>query len=149
MSNLLTPRSRTPSRASTPIPGPSPSRLAPPVVQPVPSVSNLRRVYSQGPGASSALQTPISTSPPNTTVLSPESVGSSASSAMNVEGPSAFLRPELESDIETIDGDQASMSGQDESRALDEESRKHLREQLRQTLNKRESHGGEYEKSNI
>lgn len=63
---------------------------------------------------------------------------------MNIEGPSRFIVSEIESDTETIDGDQGSLSGLAESRLMDEESRRNLREQLRQTLNKKESHGGEY-----
>ncbi|KAH9950658.1 trafficking protein Mon1-domain-containing protein [Amylocystis lapponica] len=132
-----TPRSRTPSRAGTPVAVPSPSRLAPPLVQPSPSVSPYR-VYSQAP---SVLQTPTSISPPRSDMThgTHEGADSSASSILNTELSEGMLIQDPEAEVDTTDGEQATASGHVESHAGDEESKKSLRDQLRRTLNKKES----------
>ncbi|KAL6303478.1 trafficking protein Mon1-domain-containing protein [Sparassis latifolia] len=132
-----TPRSRRPSRVGTPTTGPSPSRLAPPVIRPAPSVSPYR-VYSRG---SSALQTPVSASPPDDALSHGvhEAVSSSSSSCLTVDMSEGILVQESEVEAETADAERVDATGHVESRAGDEESKKNLRETLRQTLNKKES----------
>ncbi|KAI0670861.1 trafficking protein Mon1-domain-containing protein [Trametes maxima] len=129
-----TPRSspsRLPSRSSTPVPGRSPSRLAPPLVRPAPSVSSLR-VYSHG---SSAVHSPSSISPPG--AATPKREGGETSSTHSVTEGILIQEPDVE--VEIMDGEQGNASGQVDSRAGDEESKKNLRDQLRRTLSKKES----------
>ncbi|KAH9891571.1 trafficking protein Mon1-domain-containing protein [Cubamyces lactineus] len=123
--------SRVPSRSSTPVPGRSPSRLALPVIRPAPSVSSLR-VYSHG---SSVVHSPVSISPPGTST--PRREGGESSSASSVTEGILVKEPDVE--VETIDGEQGNASGSLDSCARDEESKKHLRDQLRRTLSKKES----------
>ncbi|KAI0917319.1 hypothetical protein AcW1_007466 [Taiwanofungus camphoratus] len=136
MSN--TPRSRTPSRVGTPISSPSPSRLAPPLVRPSPAVSPYR-VYSHG--TSSMSQTPISDSPPNDGLVHGRREGGDSSASSAMEATEDMLVQEPDAEVDAMDGDQGSVSGRVESRSADEESKKNLREQLRRTLNKKESYG--------
>ncbi|KAI0365723.1 DUF254-domain-containing protein [Pilatotrama ljubarskyi] len=124
--------SRVPSRSSTPVPGRSPSRLAPPLIRPAPSVSSLR-VFSHG---SSVVHTPVSISPPGTATPQQEGGGESSSASSVKEG---ILIQEPDAEVEIIDGDQGNASGLVDSRAGDEESKRSLRDQLRRTLSKKES----------
>ena len=124
--------SRVPSRSGTPVPGRSPSRLASrSAVPPMPSVSNLR-VYSYGASTSA-------THPPDSPSGPPEPGDTSSGSSM-VEG---ILVQEQDADVDIIDGEQGSAAGLVQSPAGNEESKKSLREQLRRTLSKKESFGGE------
>lgn len=132
-----TPRSRTPSRVGTPIPG-VPSRLVPPQLRSAPSVSSLR-VFSHG--TPSAMQTPLSGSPPNPDRL-PEGEGL-PSPAMNPESTDGILIQEPDVEVETIDGERGTVSGHMESNASDEEAKRNLREHLRRTLTDQEGSGGE------
>ncbi|CAL1713268.1 unnamed protein product [Somion occarium] len=127
-----TPRSRTPSRAGTPIPGAVPARLVPPTLRSAPSVSSLR-VFSHG--APSAVHTPISGSPPSRLGEG----DSSASSAINVEATEGILIQESEVEVETIDGEEGTVSGHMESTATDEEAKRSLREHLRRTLSEQDT----------
>ncbi|KAI0333661.1 DUF254-domain-containing protein [Cubamyces sp. BRFM 1775] len=122
---------RVPSRSTTPVPGRSPSRLALPVIRPAPSVSSLR-VYSHG---SSVVHSPVSISPPGTST--PRREGGESSSASSVAEGILVKEPDIE--VETIDGEQGNAAGPLDSHARDEESKKHLRDQLRRTLSKKES----------
>ncbi|KAH9850115.1 trafficking protein Mon1-domain-containing protein [Lenzites betulinus] len=122
--------SRVPSRSSTPVPGRSPARLAPPLIRPAPSVSSLR-VYSHG----SSVHSPVSTSPPDTAIPSREGDAESSASSV-VEG---ILIQEPDADVDTIDGEQGNATGLVDSNANDEDSKKTLRDQLRRTLSKKES----------
>ncbi|KAI0823924.1 trafficking protein Mon1-domain-containing protein [Trametes gibbosa] len=124
--------SRVPSRSSTPVPGRSPARLAPPLVRPAPSVSSLR-VYSHG---SSVAQSPIHVSPPDTAVSGREGGGESSSTSSVAEG---ILVQEPDVEVDTIDGEQGNATGLMDSPANDEDSKKNLRDQLRRTLSKKES----------
>lgn len=126
--------SRVPSRSSTPVPGRSPARLAPPLIRPAPSVSSLR-VYSHG---SSVVHTPVSVSPPGTTT--PKQDGGESSSASSITEGILIREPDAE--VDTIDGEQGNASGLVDSRAGDEDSKKNLRDQLRRTLSKKESFTG-------
>ncbi|CCM03516.1 uncharacterized protein FIBRA_05650 [Fibroporia radiculosa] len=134
MSALNTPRSRTPSRVGTPVP--SPSRLAPPSVRPAPLVSS--RVYSHG--TTSALQTPGGGSPSNDLPTHGRHEGgeSSASSVTNVDilASEGMLVQEPDAEVDTIDGEPVPVT-----HSGDEESKQHLREQLRRTLATKESSG--------
>ncbi|KAL1950355.1 hypothetical protein VTO73DRAFT_5479 [Trametes versicolor] len=123
--------SRVPSRSTTPVPGRSPARLAPPLIRPAPSVSSLR-VYSHG---SSSVHTPVSVSPPGTTTPKQDG-GESSSASSTTEG---ILIREPDAEVDTIDGEQGNASGLVDSRAGDEDSKKNLRDQLRRTLSKKES----------
>ena len=130
-----TPPSRVPSRAGTPVPGRSPSRMAsPPVVPPVPSLSNLR-VYSHG-SATSATNTPSASGSPSGRMER----GNSSSASSVAEG---ILFQEPDADVDVIDGEQGSAAGLVESHAGNDESKKNLRDQLRRTLSKKESFTGE------
>lgn len=126
--------SRAPSRSSTPVPGRSPARLAPPLIRPAPSVSSLR-VYSHG---SSVVHTPVSVSPPGT--ATPKQDGGESSSASSITEGILIREPDAE--VDTIDGEQGNASGLVDSRAGDENSKKNLRDQLRRTLSKKESFTG-------
>ncbi|KAI9058311.1 DUF254-domain-containing protein [Trametes sanguinea] len=121
--------SRVPSRSSTPVPGRSPSRLAP-IIRPAPSVSSLR-VYSHG---SSVVHSPVSISPPG--AATPRREGESSSASSVTEG---ILIQEPEADVDTVDGEQGNATGLVESRAGDEASKRQLRDQLRRKLSKKES----------
>ncbi|KAI0648130.1 trafficking protein Mon1-domain-containing protein [Trametes meyenii] len=123
--------SRLPSRSSTPVPGRSPSRLAPPLVRPAPSVSSLR-VYSHG---SSVMHSPTSMSSPGT--ATPRREGGESSSTPSIT--ESILIQEPDAEVEIMDGEQGNASGQVDTRAGDEESKKNLRDQLRRTLSKKES----------
>ncbi|OSD07264.1 DUF254-domain-containing protein [Trametes coccinea BRFM310] len=123
--------SRVPSRSSTPVPGRSPSRLAP-IIRPAPSVSSLR-VYSHG---SSVVHSPVSISPTGAATPRREGGGESSSASSVTEG---ILIQEPEADVDTVDGEQGNATGLVESRAGDEASKRQLRDQLRRTLSKKES----------
>lgn len=141
MSTPNTPRSRTPSRVGTPIS--ALSRLAPPqLARPVPSAPS--RVYSHG--ATSGLQTPVSDSPQPDAYGPREGASSSASSALTIETPIAegMLVQEVDVEVDVVDGEQGTINGRMDARAGDEESKQHLREQLRRTLNRKESSNGGY-----
>ena len=131
-----TPRSRTPSRVGTPIPGGAPSRLVPPQIRSAPSISSLR-VFSHS--TPSALQTPLSGSPPNRTAEM-EGLSSPVIRPDSVEG---ILIQEPEVEVETIDGERGTVSGHMESNAPEEEAKRNLREHLRRTLTDQEGSGGE------
>lgn len=134
MSPPTTPRSRTPSRVGTPLP--ALSRLAP-LARPAPSVSS--RVHSHG--TTSSIQTPTSDYSRLDAMVhgSHEGASSSASSALTVEAPTPEGMLVQEVDVEVIDGEQGTASAIPTPRGNDEESKQHLREQLRRTLNKKES----------
>ncbi|OSX59875.1 hypothetical protein POSPLADRAFT_1035388 [Postia placenta MAD-698-R-SB12] len=68
-----------------------------------------------------------------------EGASSSASSALTVEAPTPEGMLVQEVDVEVIDGEQGTASAIPTPRGNDEESKQHLREQLRRTLNKKES----------
>lgn len=68
-----------------------------------------------------------------------EGASSSASSALTVEAPTPEGMLVQEVDVEVIDGKQGTASAIPTPRGNDEESKQHLREQLRRTLNKKES----------
>jgi hypothetical protein len=139
----LTPRSRTPSRTGTPIPGRSPSRLVVPhTLRPTHSLSNLH-VHSHGsPSAMSAtLPTTLPTQSASVTAHATpptnHELDSSASSVDNVEG---ILVQENDVDVDTIDDEEGNAVGYI---AADPESKQNLRDQLRRTLSKRQSNAGE------
>lgn len=120
--------SRAPSRSGTPLPRRSPAGFSSPsVVRSVSSASSLR-IQSHG---SSAAQSHTSGSPTNR----PDGVESSSSSSL-AEG---ILIQEPDAEVDLVDGEQGNASGIVESRAGNEESKKNLREQLRRTLNRKES----------
>ncbi|EED82311.1 predicted protein [Postia placenta Mad-698-R] len=74
-----------------------------------------------------------------------EGASSSASSALTVEAPTPEGMLVQEVDVEVIDGKQGTASAIPTPRGNDEESKQHLREQLRRTLNKKESsHADQY-----
>lgn len=135
-------RSRTSSRAGTPLPqATTPARLIPPVLHSAPSLSSLR-VYSHAP-------TPISMSPPQPAppalgTGTESSIPSSAASVVNVplDSPAeGILVPEPELEVEIVQGNATGrMDG--ESVLGDEEAKKNLREQLRRTLSQKTDHGG-------
>ncbi|KZT12073.1 DUF254-domain-containing protein [Laetiporus sulphureus 93-53] len=129
MSTPNTSLSRASSRAGTPIS--SPSRLAPPQVQPAPSVYS--RVYSHG--TTSTLSVPTSGHP-----SSELRVHSSSSSSLNVDSSVAgsMLIEDPDPDLEPADGEAESHNERHNSHAEDEESKQQLREQLRHTLSMRE-----------
>ncbi|KAI8971160.1 trafficking protein Mon1-domain-containing protein [Trametes punicea] len=122
--------SRVPSRSSTPVPGRSPSRLAPQVIRLASSVSSLR---VQG---SSVVHSPVSISPSGTATPRREGGGES-SSASSVTG--IILVQEPDAKVEIIGGEEGNANGSVESPAADEESKRHLRDQLRRTLSKKQS----------
>ncbi|KAH8104565.1 trafficking protein Mon1-domain-containing protein [Cristinia sonorae] len=129
-----TPRSRTPSRVGTPIritggTSGSPSRLIPPVprLHSAPSVSSLR-VHSAG--YNSTIQTPISTSPPNSSIHG----DSSSSSAVNVNQTEGILIQEPEVEVEATSGEDGTAGAHIENTALDDVARRQLRDHLRRTL---------------
>jgi len=132
-----TPRSRTSSRVGTPIP--ALSRLTPSHGRPAPSVPS--RIHSHG--STSAVQTPITDSPPADVLAHGphESAGSSASSALTVEtqATEGMLIQETDAEVEIISGEQGTASGRLDAHAGDEQSKQYLREQLRRTLNKESS----------
>lgn len=66
---------------------------------------------------------------------------SASSSILNPNLPEGMLIQEPDADVETTDAD---VSGHVESHAGDEESKKNLRDQLRRTLNKKDSRAGEH-----
>lgn len=119
-----TPRSRTPSRVGAPIViGPSPARLIPPNSHSAPSVSSFR-VYSHG---NSAVPTPLSSSPP-------QAASSSSSSTIYTEPTRGVLIQEPDAEVDTIDGEQGTVTGHIESSIPDEEARKSLRDNLRKAI---------------
>ncbi|KAK7690019.1 hypothetical protein QCA50_006663 [Cerrena zonata] len=126
-----TPRSRTPSRVGTPVPGGAPPRLVPPQLRSAPSVSSLR-VFSHG--TTSAMQTPLSGSPPSR-------MEGLSSPPMNSERAEGILIQEPEVEVETIDGERGTVSGHMESSASDEDTKRNLREHLRRTLTEQEGSG--------
>ncbi|KAI0702261.1 trafficking protein Mon1-domain-containing protein [Cytidiella melzeri] len=130
-------RSRTPSRAGTPLPQAStPSRLIPPVLHSAPSLSSLR-VYSHVPP-------PISVSPPHIQVPAlgtgtESSIPSSAASVANIalDSPAeGILVPEPEVEVEVVQGNATGRMDEDGT-VGDEDAKKNLREQLRRTLTKK------------
>ncbi|EPQ54568.1 DUF254-domain-containing protein [Gloeophyllum trabeum ATCC 11539] len=126
-----TPRSRTPSRVGTPVPGGSPSRLvlAPPL-RPTHSLTNLR-VYSKS-SSSGASSSSHSTSPSTTPI---------AISAVNTPPPGnaeGILVTEAEAEPD-VEESEAIGIGRVASPAGDEDSKKNLRDHLRQTLSYRQS----------
>ncbi|KAI0345876.1 hypothetical protein BDW22DRAFT_923141 [Trametopsis cervina] len=131
-------RSRTPSRAGTPLPqATSPSRLIPPVLHSAPSLSSLK-VYSHAP-------TPVSVSPPSVGEQFfgtgfESSIPSSAASVANVplDAPEGILIPEPEVEVEVMQGNVSGYMG--DSATGDEEAKKNLREQLRRTLSQKTDH---------
>lgn len=87
-------------------------------------------------------QTPISDSPPNDGLVHGRREGGDSSASSAMEATEDMLVQEPDAEVDAMDGDQGSVSGRVESRSADEESKKNLREQLRRTLNKKESYGG-------
>lgn len=72
-----------------------------------------------------------------------EGISSSASSVLNLEVPTPdmiVIAPEAE--VGTLSSEQSSISGHTATHPGDEESKKHLRDQLRRTLSRKESFGG-------
>ncbi|KAI0725621.1 trafficking protein Mon1-domain-containing protein [Fomitopsis betulina] len=139
-----TPRSRTPSRVGTPIP--ALSRLTPPSVRPAPLISS--RVYSHG--STSAAPAPVLDLSPADILAhgAHEGISSSASSVLNIEVPTPdmiVITPEA--DVGTLSSEQSSISGHTATHPGDEESKQHLRDQLRRTLNQRESFGERHSRS--
>jgi len=135
----LTSRSRTPSRAGTPIPGRSPSHLVVPhTLRPTHSLSNLH-VHSHGsPSAMSATLPAQSTSvTAHATPSTNHELDSSASSVDNIEG---ILVQEADTDVDTVDDEERNAVGYI---AADPGSKQNLRDQLRRTLSKRQSNTGE------
>lgn len=138
----FTPRSRTPSRAGTPLPTRSPSRLVVPALRPTHSLSNLH-VHSRGTPAaplpttstSVTAQTTYATAQLSTNVSNQE-LDSSASSMVDAEG---ILVQEVDAEVDTNDGEDAVAVGYV---ATEEGSKKNLRDQLRRTLSKRPSNAG-------
>lgn len=139
MSVPSTPRSRTPSRVGTPIPGLS--RLTPPSVRPAPSISS--RVYSHG--STSTVPAPVLDLAPVDILAhgSHEGISSSASSVLNLEAPTPdMIVTTPEAEVGTLSSEQSSISGHTATRSGDEESKQQLRAQLRRTLSRKESFGG-------
>ena len=142
VSMSLTPRSGTPSRAGTPLPTRSPSRLVVPTLRPTHSLSNLH-VHSRGAPAaplpttstSVTAQITLATPQPSASVSNQE-LDSSASSIVDAEG---ILVQEVDAGVDTNDGEDAVAVGYV---ATDEGSKKNLRDQLRRTLTKRLSNLG-------
>ena len=138
----FTPRSGTPSRAGTPIPTLSPSRLVVPALRPTHSLSNLH-VHSRGAPA-----VPLSTTTTSVTAqitvatpqlsasVSNQELDSSASSMVDAEG---ILVQEVDAEVDTNDVEDTVAIGYV---ATDEGSKKNLRDQLRRTLSKRPSNPG-------
>ncbi|KAH9936335.1 trafficking protein Mon1-domain-containing protein [Fomitopsis serialis] len=140
MSGPGTPRSRTPSRVGTPIPGLS--RLTPPSVRPAPLISS--RVYSHG--STSTVPTPVlDLAPIDILAHDPhEGASSSASSFLNLEAPTPeMLVTTPEAEVVTIASDQSSVSGRTATRPTEENSKQRLRDQLRRTLSRKESFGAD------
>ncbi|KDQ62528.1 hypothetical protein JAAARDRAFT_189835 [Jaapia argillacea MUCL 33604] len=128
-----TPRSRKPSRAGTPIPGAAPSRLNPPL-RPTHSLSSLQvytRKASSTPPSPGPIQFPSSTSQLD--------VGSSASSVINMDVSEGILVPEADVEVDTVEGEEGSAIGRVAAPSADEDSKKHLRDQLRRTLSNKGS----------
>ncbi|KAI0074029.1 DUF254-domain-containing protein [Panus rudis PR-1116 ss-1] len=123
-----TPRSRTPSRVGTPVPGvATPSRLAPPVLHQTPSGASLR-IVSHGSVPTSGSQTPTSATPPSRP----------GERETFTEG---ILVTEPDAEVDTIDGVQGTVIGHVESAASDEEAKRNLREHLRRTLTEQDATG--------
>ncbi|TFK52478.1 DUF254-domain-containing protein [Heliocybe sulcata] len=128
----MTPRSRAPSRVGTPAPGAGPSRLVlPPPLRPTHSLSNLQ-VYSQSGGGTPSSSS-HSTSPTGVTPTAILAVSSPP--AIDVEG---ILIPDADTEPDVEESDAVGI-GRAASPAGDEASKKNLREQLRKTLNYRQS----------
>lgn len=127
------PRSRTPSRSATPGPVPprSPSRLVVPhTLRPTHSLSNLH-VHSH---ASPAIHSALLSLPTQSTN---HELDSSASSVIEADG---ILVHGVDAEVDTVDGDDGNAVG---FVVADEDSKKNLRDQLRQTLSKRQLSVGE------
>lgn len=128
--------SRAPSRSPTPVPSPqriSLSTLS--VSKPTRSISSLQVQSSPSP------------KPPQHHMQSIPSSGvqSSASSIINVDPSEGILVPEVDAEVDIIEGDAAgAIAGFRRSPAEDEVSKKALRDQLRRTLSARESPNGQY-----
>lgn len=67
---------------------------------------------------------------------------SSASSVINLDMNEGILVPEIDAEVDTVDGEAGSAIGHAALPAGDEASKKALRDQLRRTLNKKESLSG-------
>jgi hypothetical protein len=108
------------------------SRLAiPPSVKPTPSLSNLR-VHSHN-------STTVATIPPVAPSTSTDAnLQSSASSVSNMDMSEGIT---MIKDVDEAE-DEGVALGQVESHALDEDSKRNLREHLRKTLKQRPSHQG-------
>jgi vacuolar fusion protein MON1 len=135
----FTPRSRTPSRTGTPIPGRTPSRLVVPhTLRPTHSLSNLH-VHSHGsPSAThAALPAQSNNIAAHTTPPVNQELDSSESSVVNVEG---ILVQEADADVDTIDDEDGNAVGYI---TADPGSKQNLRDQLRRTLSKPQSNAGE------
>jgi hypothetical protein len=132
---FYTPRSRTPSRTGTPVPGRSPSRLViPHTLRPTHSLSNLH-VHSHGSPA--AIHAALPTHSTNATAqLANQELESSVSSEVNMEG---ILVQEVDADVDTVDGEDRDVMGYI---TADPGSKQNLRDQLRRTLTKRQSSRG-------
>lgn len=124
------PRSRTPSRSGTPgpVPARTPSRLVVPhTLRPTHSLSNLH-VHSH---SSPTQVPPLPIQPSN------HELDSSASSVVDTDG---ILIQGVDAEVDTVEGDDGNAVGYV---AAGEGSKKNLRDQLRQTLNKRQPSAGE------
>ena len=124
------PRSRTPSRSGTPgpVPARTPSRLVVPhTLRPTHSLSNLH-VHSH---SSPTQVPPLPIQPSN------HELDSSASSVVDADG---ILIQGVDAEVDTVEGDDGNAVGYV---AAGEGSKKNLRDQLRQTLNKRQPSAGE------
>lgn len=128
--------SRAPSRSPTPVPSPqriSLSTLS--ISKPTRSISSLQVQSSPSPKPTHHHMPSIPSS----------GVQSSASSIINVDPSEGILVPEVDAEVDIIEGDAAgAIAGFRRSPAEDEVSKKALRDQLRRTLSARESPNGQY-----
>lgn len=77
--------------------------------------------------------------------IPPSGVQSSASSVINVDLSEGILVPEVDAEVDVMDGDvTGAIAGFNRAPAGDEVSKKALRDQLRRTLSTRESPTGQY-----
>jgi len=136
MSQTPRTRSRTTSRVGAPgstVTRSSPSRLAvPPTLRPSPSLSNLH-IHSHN----TAVEIPPIPPHPQNSVLN-----SSASSVVNLDLNEGILLQDVDAEVDTVDSEDVTVMGLVDSSAGDEDSKKTLRDQLRNTLSHRPSRPG-------
>lgn len=140
--SLAPPRSRTTSRSATPTLRPSPSRLiVPSAIKSSRSLSNIRF------GSRNSSRLNLNPSSPIAIPFAPptnQASESSASSLSNADVNEGILIQDVEVEVDTTDGDGGSAVGQLDSVATDEDSKRSLRDKLRETLSKRHNSPSEF-----